>query len=54
MLSETSFRDGEMSAAELGGTDVHGSQGRNHVEKSSLESSGAPVAEGTAYLKGRL
>ena len=29
-------------------------QGRDHVEKSSLESSGAPVAEGAAYLKGRL
>ena len=29
-------------------------QGHNHVEKSSLESSGAPVAEGAAYLKGRL
>ena len=29
-------------------------QGRNHVEKSSLESSGVPVAEGAAYLKGRL
>ena len=29
-------------------------QGRNHVEKGSLEGSGAPVAEGAAYLKGRL
>ena len=29
-------------------------QGRNHVEKSSLESLGAPVAEGAVYLKGRL
>ena len=29
-------------------------QGRNHVEKSSLETLGASVAEGAAYLKGCL